>query len=134
MRNAIALPSDIATFQDVINGLPNTEEQGVHGGGHWSLGGDPGRDLYVSPGDPVFWTHHAAVDRVWWMWQMLDPETRAAGKTAISGPFTMSDAFEPHRNGTLEDAVTLGFTTEWEQWVVADLLDTTSGPFCHVYV
>jgi hypothetical protein len=25
-------------------------------------------DVYVSPGEPVFWLHHGQLDRHWWMW------------------------------------------------------------------
>jgi hypothetical protein len=31
--------------------------------------GDPGGDVFVSPGEPVFWLHHGQLDRHWWMWQ-----------------------------------------------------------------
>src|SRR6266436_5301011 len=40
---------------------------GIHGGVHIWVGGtmsDPG----VSPADPVFWLHHANLDRLWWVW------------------------------------------------------------------
>lgn len=46
------------------------------------MGGDPGRDLFVSPGDPAFYFHHAMIDRTWWIWQMLNATSRL---TALSG-------------------------------------------------
>lgn len=45
---------------------------GVHGGGHFTIAGDPGADSFISPGDPAFYLHHSQVDRVYWIWQMLD--------------------------------------------------------------
>ena len=33
-----------------------------------SIWGDPGGDVYVSPGEPGFWLHHGQLDRHWWMW------------------------------------------------------------------
>lgn len=29
-------------------------------------------DLFISPGDPAFYFHHAQVDRVWTLWQGRD--------------------------------------------------------------
>ncbi|EKG17511.1 Tyrosinase [Macrophomina phaseolina MS6] len=126
-------PKNIYDFEFTMQGWPGTAEQGVHGGGHFSLGGDPGRDLYVSPGDPAFWTHHSNIDRIWWQWQMLEPETRTAGASAIAGPYTMNDGFEPHRNGTLDDVISLDFAAADRSFKLGELLSTTSGPFCYVY-
>lgn len=33
---------------------------GVHTAGHFTVGGDPGGDLFASPGDPMFFLHHAS--------------------------------------------------------------------------
>jgi hypothetical protein len=30
--------------------------------------GDPGADLYTSPGDPAFYLHHGQIDRLWDFW------------------------------------------------------------------
>lgn len=54
--------------------VPNS--LGVHGGGHFMISGDPGSDAFISPGDPAFYLHHGQVDRVYWIWQMLDFENR----------------------------------------------------------
>lgn len=35
-----------------MQGWPGSGNIGVHGGGHYSMGGDPGHDLLVSPGLP----------------------------------------------------------------------------------
>lgn len=29
-------------------------------------------DLFISPGDPAFYFHHAQIDRVWMLWQGRD--------------------------------------------------------------
>ena len=49
---------------------------GLHGNGHFTIGGDPGADAKVSPGDPIFFLHHGQIDRLWTIWQALDPKTR----------------------------------------------------------
>ena len=43
-------------------------EGGLHSGGHNGVGGVMA-DGVASPGDPLFFLHHAYVDRVWAMWQ-----------------------------------------------------------------
>lgn len=146
-------PQDVWTFEFLMSGDPAYPELGVHGGGHWSLGssqlpplvcilcstnyfigGDPGRDLFVSPGDPVFFLHHANIDHIWWLWQMQDPETRVTNwTTAVNGPFTMNNQTAPFKNGTAEDIQDLGFVAEGQTHKLGELLETTSDIFCYVY-
>src|SRR5690606_29593427 len=39
-------------------------------------------DMFVSPGDPLFWLHHANIDRIWALWQAQD----TARQYAIGNP------------------------------------------------
>jgi tyrosinase len=91
-------------FQSDLQGLPGSGSLGVHGGGHYAMGGDPGRDADNSPGDPGFWLHHGMIDRVWWIWQGLDLETR---QYAISGTGTFLDQ-PASPNVTLETVIDIG--------------------------
>jgi tyrosinase len=43
--------------------------QDVHDGVHGWVGGDMG-SIGTSAFDPVFWAHHAMIDRVWYLWQL----------------------------------------------------------------
>ena len=52
-------------------------EFGPHGAGHNWIGGDMA-NVMISPNDPVFWFHHAQVDRIWAKWQQINPNERAA--------------------------------------------------------
>lgn len=72
-------------FQAIMQADPRYVhgELGVHGGGHFTIGGDPGSDPFISPGDPAFFLHHSQVDRVYWIWQMLDFNNR---KVSLSLP------------------------------------------------
>lgn len=125
---------NIWDFETLMEGAEGVPELGVHGGGHYAIGGDPGRDVYLSPGDPIFWSHHANIDRVWWMWQMLDPETRAGNvSTAISGPLTFFNETAPYGNGTLTDLQNVGYVSEGVEVELGALLDNTAGMFCTVY-
>jgi tyrosinase len=48
---------------------------GVHNAGHFQLGGIE-LDPFASPSDPMFWLHHAQIDRLWSIWQAMDPQGR----------------------------------------------------------
>jgi len=114
-----------------MQGVPGTGDIGIHGGGHYSMGGDPGRDVYTSPGDPAFYLHHSMIDRVWWIWQMLDPKNRIRGKDALAGTNTFLN-MPPSAETTFDDYVRLGWVGADRQ--IKDLMSTLSGPFCYVYL
>ncbi|KAJ5326112.1 uncharacterized protein N7506_009214 [Penicillium brevicompactum] len=116
-------------FQTELQGVPGSGALGVHGGGHYSMGGDPGRDADGSPGEPGFWHHHGMIDRVWWIWQSLDLEMR---QNAISGTGTfMNQPASP--NTTLDTVVNIGYANSGPV-IMKDLMSTTAGKFCYVYV
>ncbi len=105
---------------------------GIHGGGHYSLGGDPGRDVSTSPGDPVFYLHHGMIDRVWWIWQMLSPAERTRGALALAGTNTFLDT-PPSANTTYDDYTLYGYASGPSRQI-KELMSTTDGPFCYVYL
>ncbi|EKG15519.1 Tyrosinase [Macrophomina phaseolina MS6] len=123
---------DVYDFQMTMQAYPGDGEIGVHGGGHYSVGGDPGGDFLVSPAEPAFYLHHANVDRLWWQWQQLDRGERLYGSKALSGTGTLLNS-PPSPNVTFEDTMDLGFVTD-EVYKVRDVMSTTDGPFCYVYV
>ncbi|KAF2691729.1 Di-copper centre-containing protein [Lentithecium fluviatile CBS 122367] len=127
----ILKPKDIWDFQMTMQGYPGSGDIGVHGGGHYSMGGDPGRDLFVSPGDPFFYLHHAMIDRTWWIWQTLDVKTRT-GAAGISGTGTFLDS-PPSPNTTLDTMVDLGYAAG-PAVRMRDLMSTTDGPMCYIYL
>jgi tyrosinase len=133
--NTILPPQNIADFQMKLQGVPGSGDIGIHGGGHFSLGGDPGRDFFISPGDPAFYLHHAMIDRVWWIWQQLSPSTRAQGSTAVAGTRTFLNN-PPSDPTSIEDIIEFDFagSTFGPPRKIKDLLSTTSGPFCYAYL
>ena len=50
-------------------------EDGPHNQGHNWVGGDM-REV-ISPNDPIFWMHHAQIDRIWSKWQENHPGENA---------------------------------------------------------
>lgn len=129
--NNILKPQNVYDFQMTMQGVPGGGDLGVHGGGHYSFGGDPGRDVYVSPGEPAFYLHHAMIDRTWWIWQMLNPKERILGATALIGTNTFLNS-PASANTTFDDYVEYGWAGEKRQ--IKDLMNTLSGPFCYVYL
>lgn len=119
---------DIYWFQTVMQGLFAEGFYGVHTAGHFTFQGDPAGDLFTSPGDPMFWLHHAQIDRTWWMWQNMDIEGRTE---MVSGTETLGNV-PPSRNGTLADVVGVGNLAD--AVVIGDVVSTVGGPLCYVYV
>jgi tyrosinase len=130
-QNSTSLIQDnptIGPFQTTMQGDFANGEFGVHTGGHFTIGGDPGGDIFNSPGDPVFWLHHAQIDRIWWIWQNQDIKKRI---NAIAGTITINN-MPPSRDGTLQDVIDLGVVGQPKK--IADVTSTTEGPFCYIYV
>ncbi|PGH18781.1 hypothetical protein AJ79_00194 [Helicocarpus griseus UAMH5409] len=128
IETLITINQDIASFQNYMQGDFESGFLGVHTGGHYTIGGDPGGDFFTSPGDPAFYLHHGQIDRVWWIWQNQDPETRLK---AVAGTRTVFNQ-PPSPNTTLEDPVELGVNAG--AFPLGELLSTTDGPFCYIYV
>jgi tyrosinase len=73
-------------FSPIING--------IHGSVHIWVGGTMS-DASVSPADPVFWLHHANLDRLWWDWYN-GPEGNhqnppLTGSDALLDPWTYTE-------------------------------------------
>lgn len=119
--------ADVASFQAALQGDFPNGYLGVHTGGHMTVNGDPGGDLFASPGDPIFFLQHAAIDRTWWTWQNLDV---AARTYAVAGATSLLDASSP--NATLDDVLDLAYTNG--AITIRDAMSTVAGPFCYIYL
>ncbi|KAK8103504.1 tyrosinase [Apiospora kogelbergensis] len=118
----ITRSSSVSAFQDTMQGIP-----GVHVGGHFTIGGDPGGDINASPGDPMFYLHHAAVDRVWWLWQVQDLQSRLS---AVGGK-----DLQTNRAGSVKDTVSLGLlNNDVELGTLLNTLGGNGGEFCYIYM
>ncbi|KAH9477002.1 N-acetyl-6-hydroxytryptophan oxidase ivoB [Psilocybe cubensis] len=75
-------------FRYELEGMPETTDHRVHDGGHLSVGGEMSNQ-YSSGSDPLFYLHHANLDRIWWNWQQHDPSNRLyqiGGHTSFGAP------------------------------------------------
>ena len=55
------------TKDKYVNSFRPAFEAGAHSRPHLFIGG--AMNTFASPDDPLFWLHHAFVDKVWTMWQ-----------------------------------------------------------------
>ncbi|KZL63894.1 tyrosinase central domain-containing protein [Colletotrichum incanum] len=120
---------DIERFQAVAQGdsrYVGAGELGVHGGGHYALGGNPSSDVFLSPGDTAFYLHHGQMDRVYWIWQNLDWANR---QTIFGTNTTMNQPPSPEVK--LDDVMTFG--PLGAGITLRQAMDTVNGPFCYVY-
>jgi len=69
------------TFGEFIITL-DLDRNNIHAGAHFFVGGEMGNAL-SSPGDPLFYLHHAQLDRIWNQWQNSAP-----GRVMEIGGFT----------------------------------------------
>ncbi|CAL3969735.1 unnamed protein product [Diplocarpon coronariae] len=108
-----------AEYLSCINGGP-------HAYGHNGIGAVMS-DMSSSPSDPIFYQHHAFVDRCFRVWQNADPERTVTinGNDAFGTPVTMDTGL--FFGGLAPDVK------------VSDVMDTLSGtviggvPFCYRY-
>ncbi|KAH8900922.1 Di-copper centre-containing protein [Thozetella sp. PMI_491] len=108
----------------------------VHGGGHLGVGGNVGEiaNTYSSPSDPLFWSHHANLDRMWNTWQRKNWAVR---KSDIGGPDT-SFAYPfnwfgdiPYKNVTLNTPLQYSLIDGVSE--IADTMDIQGGDYCYTY-
>ncbi|KAI2619644.1 Di-copper centre-containing protein [Hypoxylon sp. NC1633] len=74
--------------QEKFTSVWNCLEGRPHGAGHGGVSGTM-VNIFLSPGDPIFYLHHGFLDKIWWDWQSLDLTTRLTeigGNNTASGP------------------------------------------------
>ncbi|KAF2169475.1 hypothetical protein M409DRAFT_65119 [Zasmidium cellare ATCC 36951] len=74
-------PSAVARLldQEHYYHLNNATQWEMHNAIHWGLRGDFSQ--WSSANDPIFYLHHAQLDRIWWLWQ----QKRASRSTEYYG-------------------------------------------------
>lgn len=98
----------IESIHDLVHGVTGM-------GGHMTM-------VDLSAFDPLFMLHHAMVDRVWAMWQVLNPEAWIEPQAEMMDTFTI-------RRGQLVDGNTPlapFHTTNGGIWLSNDVKDTTT--------
>lgn len=101
-------------------GMASCSETGPHAWGHNGIGAVM-EDPYASPADPVFWLHHAFIDRNFRIWQNGNPSVRT---TTING--------KDHFGNALTLDTVLSMPNLLPDITVREILDTT-GTLCYKY-
>ncbi|KAF9553546.1 tyrosinase [Agrocybe pediades] len=112
-------------FRIQLEGGSQTLDRKLHDSGHTSVGGDMS-NFYSSPGDPIFYLHHANLDRIWWFWQNLKP----AHMYDVSGRSSAIAASPP--NVTLEFPLLMG--NLGKTVTIRDVIDIHSDENCYTYI
>src|SRR5260221_4523896 len=96
----IALLQQIPDFTTFTDTLENT----AHGAVHNAMNGTMS-DIRISPADPLFWMHHAQIDRIWSQWQVNHP---GQNPTLVGAKATMDPW--PETEPQLRSIATLNYT------------------------
>jgi tyrosinase len=104
--NVIRAPGSDGGLAAITSGVPSAMAKtsyttftapinGIHGSVHIWVGGTMS-DASVSPADPVFWLHHANLDRLWWDWynspQGNHEDPPLSGSDAVMDPWSYTEA------------------------------------------
>ncbi|CAN8103806.1 unnamed protein product [Discula destructiva] len=128
----------MATFNDAwpcYEGHP-------HDAGHNGIGGVMA-DVAIAPGDPIFYLHHAYLDKLFWEWQ----QAAERGLEAVGGPNRqvgvqnsqpMPDSAFTTNNGDNGTSTTAGHVL-WmagimENVTISDVMDLTGDVICAEYL
>ncbi|ETW81995.1 hypothetical protein HETIRDRAFT_384428 [Heterobasidion irregulare TC 32-1] len=122
--------------------------EGAHSSVHEIMGGDLGGQCPKnspanctagptwSPNEPLFWMHHAMVDKVWYDWQHKNRSNFWAFEGGSVQAFDNRTYYDEYPNGA-GPALSLNSTMPadglFDQVTVYDVFDTTSGMLCYVY-
>ncbi|KAF4551773.1 Tyrosinase-like protein 3 [Elsinoe fawcettii] len=98
-----------------------------HGAIHSALGGD--MIPSTSPNDPLFFLHHTQIDRLWYLWQQVDPQVR---ETEYSG-YRTQEQFDGTTPELAEKSDVMRMWGLAEEVKVEDFLSTTNERVCYEY-
>jgi len=98
----------VATNQDNPGSI-----EGIHDGPHYWIGGDNGqmRSVGVSSFDPIFWLHHCNIDRIFAIWQAINPNTYVTGQ--VNGGGTYGVPPRTVENGSTDLKPFRGLSGDW---------------------
>ncbi|KAI8865748.1 Di-copper centre-containing protein [Ramicandelaber brevisporus] len=113
--NVLASMQAFPTYAEYNHGI----EISAHGTAHLYLGGDMSMDW--SPNDPMFWLHHAQLDRMWAIWQFGDWNNRVYQYEG------------PNPNGSSGDLYDFLTSYEDRQIRVGDVMALGTRDMCYLY-
>lgn len=121
--------ADMASSSTTFTAFWRALEDGPHGAIHNAIAGD--MIPATSPNDPLFFVHHAQVDRLWWLWQQADPDARAADFGGNRDPVADPAAADGAVQATLADP--LVFLGLGDDVTVEAVMTTENSLLCYAY-
>ncbi|KII86645.1 hypothetical protein PLICRDRAFT_30890 [Plicaturopsis crispa FD-325 SS-3] len=122
--------------------------EGAHSMVHEIMGGDLGGQCPEnapanctagptwSANEPLFWLHHAMVDKVWYDWQNYDSANSNAFEGGSVQMLANETVYSMYPNGA-PPALTLNSTMPsdgmWDETSISNVMNTTGGYLCYVY-
>ncbi|MGH6919560.1 MAG: tyrosinase family protein, partial [Geminicoccaceae bacterium] len=93
---------DNIVLQQNTFGTFTTSLEQVHNDVHVWVGGSMAL-VPTSAYDPIFWSHHAMIDRIWYLWQIsdfgMDPPPDIMGTVLAPFPMTVAQTLNVERLG-----------------------------------
>ncbi|KUI61173.1 Tyrosinase [Cytospora mali] len=129
--DALLAAPDMVTVERWLNSkslLFGFTARGIHGGGHFSIGGT-NSDFFASAQDPSFYLHHSMLDRLWAMWQDDHPDLRYSynGTSTFLNP--------PGVTPEVDNSTVMTFGRVGDPITVGETADVMSGaPYCYIYL
>ncbi|PWW79016.1 Di-copper centre-containing protein, partial [Tuber magnatum] len=96
-----------------LEGMFEVERMDLHGAGHLGIG------------DPLFYLHHANLDRLWWKWQEQNPQPRLK---EVSGP-----VLQKQGAGNVTLAYEIDFGKIARKVNIADVMHIQQKALCYDY-
>ncbi|MBI3562064.1 MAG: tyrosinase family protein [Gammaproteobacteria bacterium] len=103
--------SDLLGIRD-YNGFTSELESDPHNKGHVMLGA-PMKSVPTAPADPMFFMHHAEIDRIWALWQAKHPPQIITSKLGNIPNLSLADAVMDPWTDTVQgllDITALGYS------------------------
>jgi tyrosinase len=133
----------------IINGILGEEkfvdfelrlENVPHGSIHSAVGGQMG-DMgpSSSPNEPLFFLHHAQIDRLWWLWQQENPSVRNSEYEGVRelGPGARGRPLQPGEEAPVDIPASiddiLPFMRLADDVPVSALMTTENDLMCYTY-
>jgi len=122
--------------------------EGPHNGVHDTVGGDMAGSCPDNappnctggptwpPNDPVFFLHHAMIDKIWYDWQNRDPVNAESFFGGSVESLSSLAAYNQYPNGDppfLNLSSTMPADGLFPEVTIGDVLNTTGGILCYVY-
>jgi len=89
-----------------------------------------------APNDPMFFLHHAMIDKIWYEWQLRSSTNKNAfggGSISIQVDPVGAAAYPNGAPPFLDTSSAIPGDGLWDGYTVQDVMDTVGGKLCYIY-